>query len=80
MLLPENINKIKKREFGNKMTDMHISFTNKKRIEINKLMMDKIIKENPNEKVLELKKLSYDDNSQDVTLLKGMPIIARRNF
>ena len=79
MLLPENINKIKKREFGNKMTDMHISFTNKKRIEINKLMMDKIIKENPNEKVLELKKLSYDDNSQDVTLLKGMPIIARRN-
>jgi ATP-dependent exoDNAse (exonuclease V) alpha subunit len=58
---------------------MHISFTNKKRIEINKLMMNKIILENPDENVIEFKKLYYDDNSQDVKIIKGMPIIARRN-
>ena len=28
---------------------------------------------------LELKKLSYDKNSQDVKLYSGMPIIARKN-
>ena len=79
MLLPHNINKIKKKDFTNKMTNMHISFTNKKRIEINKLMMNKIILENPDENVIEFKKLYYDDNSQDVKIIKGMPIIARRN-
>ena len=29
------------------------------------------------QKVLHLKKLSYDDNSQDVSIMKGTPIIAR---
>ena len=28
---------------------------------------------------LKLNKLSYDPNSQDVTLIKGMPIISRKN-
>ena len=27
--------------------------------------------------MLNLKKLSYDDNSQDVSIMKGTPIIAR---
>jgi len=39
MLLPENINKIEPQMFGNKFTDRHITLTNKKRIEINKIMM-----------------------------------------
>ena len=43
MLLPENINNIKRKDFNNKMTERHISFTNKKRMEINKLMMDQTI-------------------------------------
>ena len=29
------------------------------------------------QKVINLKKLSYDDNSQDVSIMKGTPIIAR---
>ena len=36
MLVPENIKNITKSTFGNKMTNKHICYTNKKRIEINK--------------------------------------------
>jgi ATP-dependent exoDNAse (exonuclease V) alpha subunit len=78
MLLPENINNIKRKDFKNKMTNRHIAFTNKRRIEINKLMMDQTIK-NKKVKALELKALDYDPNSQDVRLCTGMPVIARKN-
>ena len=44
MLLPENICKIKKTDFKNTMTNRHICFTNKKRIAINKMEMDRMIK------------------------------------
>ena len=60
------------------MTSRHVCFTNEKRIDINKLMMDQVVKQKKI-KPLELKKLSYDPNSQDVKLCAGMPIIARRN-
>ena len=80
MLLPENINKIKIEDFTHIYADRHISFTNKKRIQINKYMMDKTVKAMRGRKqTLKLNKLSYDDNSQDVELLSGMPIIARIN-
>jgi ATP-dependent exoDNAse (exonuclease V) alpha subunit len=78
MLLPDNIRKIKKTDFKNKMTNRHIAFTNKKRMEINKIMMDQTIK-NKKVKALELKALDYDPNSQDVRLCTGMPVIARKN-
>ena len=78
MLLPENINNIKRKDFKNKMTNRHISFTNKKRIEINRIMMDQTIKIKK-VKGLELKKLSYDPNSQDIKICTGMPVIARKN-
>ena len=78
LLLPDNIGKIKKTDFKNEITSRHICFTNKKRIEINRLMMDKMIKQ---KKVnsLELKGLDYDPNSQDVRLCSGMPLISRKN-
>jgi hypothetical protein len=80
LLLPQNINNLSKSDFNTQFTDRHISFTNKKRIEINKIMMDKAVKKNNFRKeVFQFKKLSYDDNSQDVRLLSGMPIIARKN-
>lgn len=78
MLRKKNIPKIKKEEFGNKSTFNNICFTNKKRIEINEIMMQKhkrIIKEKP----LKLPKLEYDPNSQDIQLLRGVPIISRIN-
>ena len=78
MLLPGNINKIKKTDFQNKMTNRHIAFTNKKRMAINKMEMDKMIKQKK-VKALELEGLSYDPNSQDVRLCAGMPVIARKN-
>jgi ATP-dependent exoDNAse (exonuclease V) alpha subunit len=78
MLLPENINNIQKSSFQNKMTNRHICFTNEKRIQINKLMMDQEIKRKK-AKALELPGLTYDQNSQDVRLCTGMPVIARKN-
>jgi ATP-dependent exoDNAse (exonuclease V) alpha subunit len=60
------------------MTERHIAFTNKKRMEINKIMMDQTIK-NKKVKALELKALDYDPNSQDVRICTGMPVIARKN-
>ncbi len=78
MLRPENINNIKKTNFQNKMTTRHIAFTNKKRIAINKMEMDRVIKLKK-VKAFELKALSYDPNSQDVKLCAGMPVIARKN-
>jgi hypothetical protein len=78
MLLPHNINKIRRSDFKNEMTTKHISFTNKKRMEINKIMMEQEIRRKK-VKPLELKALNYDPNSQDVKLCSGMPIIARKN-
>ena len=45
MLLPENIEKFKRQDFNNVMTDRHLSFTNDKRIAINEIMMLKYIKQ-----------------------------------
>ena len=78
MLLPQNINKINKSTFGNKFTDRHIAYTNEKRKQINKQMMDIYVKRRK-QKPLELPKLKYDKNSQDMRLLPGMPVIARVN-
>ena len=80
MLLPHNINKLTRADFGNKFTKHHISFTNATRIKVNKMMMGQAIKDNKNRKTpLTFKKLDYDPNSQDVELLSGTPIIARKN-
>ena len=78
MLLPENIGKITKSDFKNESSSRNISFTNKTRIEVNHKEMDKMIKQKK-VKPLELKKLAYDPNSQDVKLCAGMPIISRKN-
>ena len=78
MLLPQNINKINKSTFGNKFTDRHIAYTNEKRKQINKQMMDIFVKRRK-QKPLELPGLKYDKNSQDMRLLPGMPVIAKIN-
>ena len=78
MLLPENIGKIKKENFKHTIHNLNISFTNKKRMSINRMMMDNYVRQKKT-KPVEFKKLSFDDNSQDVRLLAGMPVIARKN-
>ena len=79
MLKEENINKINSNTFGKKFCRLHLSFTNKTRMRINKIMMDYEVK-TKKKKPLELKKLPYDKNSQDVKLIASMPIISRVNF
>ena len=77
MLLPKNIGKVEPSDFGSKFTERHITFTNKNRIQINKTMMNQ---KSFNNKYLQLDKLEYDDNSQNVKLTNDMPIIARKNY
>ena len=80
----ENIPKVKPSYFTNIFCDRHLCFTNKKRVEVNKIMMDKVVKDS-NETPLCFSKLRgvkgdlYDENSQDVKLIVGMPIISRVN-
>ena len=76
MLLPNNIEKIQKQDFNNVMTDAHICFTNKKRIEINKFMMDEATCDKD---YIMLERRRYDKNSQNVKLMIGTPLIARMN-
>ena len=78
MILPENIDNITQNTFGNHFTERHISFTNAKRIEINKRMMEHVVRQK-RKLPLRINKLDYDKNSQNVELLAGMPIIARIN-
>jgi ATP-dependent exoDNAse (exonuclease V) alpha subunit len=81
MLKPENINKLKKESFTHLQTTINICFTNKKRMQINEYWMNQAIKKSKKsiDSILTFKKLEYDNNSQDVSLLAGMPIIARKN-
>jgi ATP-dependent exoDNAse (exonuclease V) alpha subunit len=85
---PETVDQLDIKQFANKFTKRHLSFTNKKRIAINEECMKQFVnhemekarklkKKQP--AILKLKKLDYDKNSQDVELLAGMPVIARVN-
>jgi 5-methylcytosine-specific restriction protein A len=64
-------------KYGEKMTYKNISFTNKKRIEINEFLMDKKLGELKEKKII-LKKNENDEKSQDILLFKGLPVIACR--
>ena len=78
MLKDDNISNIKKEQFTNDSTFQNICYTNKKRIAVNEIMMQKhkrLVKEKP----LMLPKLEHDENSQDVQLMRGVPVIARVN-
>jgi hypothetical protein len=44
MLLPESIDNIEQSTCGNTFTTKHISFTNKKRIEISRRMREQVVK------------------------------------
>lgn len=76
---PNNIPNLSKSDFKNEMAMRHLSFTNKKRLQINELMMQKEFTRKKGKKALQLQKLYYDKNSQNVKLLAGMPIISRVN-
>jgi hypothetical protein len=80
MCLSENINQVKKTDFTSKKNLTNICFTNKMRKQINHEKMTEAYEANKKgskQKVLELKAYKYSDNSQDIYLIKGMPVIAR---
>jgi len=58
--------------------NLHICYTNKKRMEINHIKMKELYKKNYR-KGLKLDGLPYDDLSQAVVLNKKMPIISKVN-
>ena len=76
MLLPGNIEQLKPEDFKDHFTNRHICYTNAKRKELNHRMMAITCKMKRHLKPLEL---NYDNNSQDVKLVAGTPIIARVN-
>ena len=72
----KDIKTVKKSDFDNKFKNMNLCYTNKKRMEINKILMDKQIKRNG--AGLKLKANLKNNNSQDVELLENMPSIAMK--
>jgi ATP-dependent exoDNAse (exonuclease V) alpha subunit len=86
----ENILNVKSHNFPHELSKINICFTNKKRKEINKILME----EEKNKLINELKKKHLktkgfqgliinvdkaDEYGQDVELFKGMPILAIKN-
>ena len=61
------------------LTFLNICYTNKTRMEVNTLCMNEFIKQKMPTKVLHVKKLEYDDNTQDYKIAPGMPLIARKS-
>jgi ATP-dependent exoDNAse (exonuclease V) alpha subunit len=74
----ENINSIDTTKFNNKMCDRNLAYTNRKRIEINKICMDKYkLNYHGTKQYLDANK--HDTNSQDVTIYPNLPIICKKN-
>ena len=87
---PDNIKNLKKSDFiksSDKLYIKNLCFTNVKRKEINEVMMNKYItkriqqvkasKQSPPNPII-IKARENDENSQDLKLMSGMPIIARK--
>jgi hypothetical protein len=80
---PDNVQSTKKSDFkrSNQISSdkLHLSFTNKKRKEINFKCMEEYKQMNKSKSIY-VKRLSYDDNSQDMIIQKGTPLIARKGY
>jgi len=76
-----NVNNVNIKEYGNKMTNHNICYTNKKRIEINKHCMNLARDKNKKMKSVELflPKNPFSKLSQDVYLYKNTEIISIKN-
>jgi DNA replication protein DnaC len=87
MCKPENINNVSYFHFDHKLCYRNISYTNNKRMFVNDQCMKRFIEDKKNEMRIKkkslpvpiaLNKIATDPNSQDVLLLKNMPIIAHK--
>ena len=57
----------------------NVCFTNRKRMKINSVCMERFIKEHKPRQVAQFKKLTYSKYTQDMKICAGMPIQARIN-
>jgi len=74
-----NVEDLDVSKFSSKSTKVNLSFTNKKRMEVNKHYMDENEKEKANKtKALIIPKHKYDPNSQEMKLFVNTPLIARK--
>jgi KaiC/GvpD/RAD55 family RecA-like ATPase len=74
----KNVEQINIEEFGSSSSYLNLSYTNKKRIDVNEEMNKEHFKKFK-EKGLKLEGLVYDPNSQNVILFKGVPVISKVN-
>uniref|UniRef100_A0A6C0EDG0 HNH nuclease domain-containing protein n=1 Tax=viral metagenome TaxID=1070528 RepID=A0A6C0EDG0_9ZZZZ len=83
--LCKNVDSVNIDDFNKNMTMRNLCYTNSKRIAINEICINKYIenklkkKEITEDDILYIEKLIYDDNSQDLKLTIGMPVISRVN-
>ena len=77
----KNVNNVNISEYGSKIAEFNICYTNNKRIEINKILMDRQKEKNKISKktCLELPKNPFSKISQDVYLTLNTPIIGIKN-
>ena len=78
----DNINNLTPDDFKSDLkidNEINICWTNNTRKQINKKYMDAAYKKAKTSNYITLKKLEYDDNSQDVTLVNKTPLIAKVN-
>ena len=78
----DNINNLTPDDFKSDLkidNDINICWTNNKRKKINSKYMEAAYKKAKTSNYITLKKLEYDDNSQDVTLVNKTPLIAKMN-
>ena len=71
-----DVDNIDKADFDKKHCRLSLAFTNIKRKYINDIWMDREAKDN---KFIFVPKHPFDDNSQDMKICEGTPIIARKN-
>ena len=74
--LCKNVENVKSDQFGKTFTMRNLAFSNKRRMEINDICMDISVKD---QEYLLVKKYELDENSQDMKLTIGTPVIARKN-
>jgi hypothetical protein len=75
----DNIPNLEKTNFNKNETEVNICWTNEKRKSVNDKYMKLAYKKDKTRYYFRLPKLQYDENSQDVILVRNMPLIAKVN-
>ena len=77
--LAMDVMNLKTSDFPHVEQKVSICYTNRKRIEVNDMWMDRTLRKNK-KKHMKIPKLKDDPNSQDMKVFVGLPIIAKVNF